>query len=431
MKRVFGWLLLAALAVAAALLMGDNPATVSLFWPPWRVDLSFNLVVVALVLGFALLYGALRGVALLRDLPRRARRWRALQHERATVGLVLQALSHQLAGRFVRAHKAAREAIERLRHPDAPQPPWYGTLWVLAHLAAAESAHALGQRAQRDAWLRAALEPGRLDGAAEAREGALLRAAEWALEAGDASSAAEALAALPQGAARRIQAVRLRLRLAQLRRDTQAALDMARLLAKHRALSAPAAQTLLRGLWRDAVRAAGDAEALLAVWRGLQGEERHDPRRALAVLRRAETLGLAAAASADTQAGMPPLPRVVDEAIRVAWAGYDQLNDDERLEFAERLEAWLVRLQSPWMARLEEAQQRVPNDAALQYLAGQACRARGLWGKAQTLLQQAARALPPGRLRRRAWVALAELAQQRGDEPAVLQAWQQAARADL
>lgn len=425
MKRVFGWLLLAALAVAAALLMGDNPAMVSLFWPPWRVDLSFNLVVVALVAGFALLYGALRGVAVLRDLPRRARRWRALQHERATVGLVLQAQAHQLAGRFVRAQAAAREAIERLRQPQAPVPPFQGELWMLAHLVAAESAHALGQRARRDAWLRAGLAAPQPAAAPEAREGLLLRAAEWALEAGDAAAAVATLAELPQGAARRIQAVRLRLRLAQLRRDTQAALEMARLLAKHRALSDEAAQTLLRGLWRQAVREAVDAEALLAVWRGLQGPERHDPRRALAVLQRAELLGLPTAAAEGAA-----LPRVVDEAIRVAWAGYETLAEEERQELALRLEAWLPRLDAGWLARLEEAQRRAPQEPTLQYLCGQAFRARALWGKAQALLQQAARSLPPGRLQRRTWVALAELAQQRGDEAAAVHAWQQAARAE-
>lgn len=426
MKGIFGWLWWASVAVAAALLMGDNPAIVTLFWPPWRVDLSFNLVVLALVAGFVLTYAAWRGVALLRELPQRARRWRALQHERATVGLVLQAQSHWLAGRYVRAQTAAREAIERLRQPQAPPPPWSGTLWVLAHLVAAESAHVLGQRAQRDAWLQAALHPPHGDAAPEAREGVGLRAAEWALEAGDVAAAAQALAELPQGAARRIRAVRLRLRLAQLRRDTQGALEVARLLAKHRALSPEAAQTLLRGLWRDAVREAADAQALLAMWRGLQGAERHDPRRALAVLQRAEALGLASD-------GGVALPRVVDEAMRVAWSGYDQLSEDERQELVLRLEGWLARPADDggWLGRLEQAQRRAPNDAALQYLCGQAFRARGLWGKAQTLLQQAARALPAGRLRRRAWVALAELAERRGDAAAALQAWQEAARTDL
>ena len=68
MKSVFWFLFIAALAVALALLVGDNHATVTLFWHPYRIDLSFNLVLFALVGGFVLLYLALRGLALLRSL---------------------------------------------------------------------------------------------------------------------------------------------------------------------------------------------------------------------------------------------------------------------------------------------------------------------------------------------------------------------------
>ena len=45
---------LAALAVALALLVGHNNATLTLFWPPYRFDVSFNFVVFCLIAGFAL-----------------------------------------------------------------------------------------------------------------------------------------------------------------------------------------------------------------------------------------------------------------------------------------------------------------------------------------------------------------------------------------
>ncbi|MCX7663098.1 MAG: heme biosynthesis protein HemY [Tepidimonas fonticaldi] len=422
MKGVFGLLFVAALAVVAALLMGDNPATVSLFWPPWRVDVSLNLVLIVAVAGFVFGYAALRGIALLRELPRRASRWRALQQERATVGLLLQAWGHQLGGRFVRAQGAAREAIARLQAADRDTVPYADALWVLAHLTAAESAQQLGQREQRDAWLAAATDATRARGAPEAREGALLRAAEWAIEARDPAEAARWLAELPQGAARRIQAVRLRLRLAQLRHDSRAALDMARLLAKHRAFSPEAVRTVLRGLWIEALRDARDEESLSAVWRSLQGDERRDPSRALALLAHVDRL--AAEGLLDATG---PVPRAVDEAIRTAWAGYDTLTGADRLRAVALVEPWLTRLDAAWLPRLEEAQQRNPSDAGLQYLAGQAYRTRGLWGKAQTLLQQAVRGLDDRDLRRRCWCALAELAEQRGDEAAASHAWRQAA----
>mgnify|MGYP006162149615 CR=1 FL=1 len=45
------WLLaLFGVAVAAALFAGNNQGTVTLYWPPYRIDLSLNLVVLLLVM---------------------------------------------------------------------------------------------------------------------------------------------------------------------------------------------------------------------------------------------------------------------------------------------------------------------------------------------------------------------------------------------
>ena len=54
---------------------------------------------------------------------------------------------------------------------------------------------------------------------------------------------------------------------------------------------------------------------------------------------------------------------------------------------------------------------------------------RGLWGRAQVLLAQAARSLGDEGLRRHAWRALAEMAEQRGDTVAAAEAWKRAATA--
>ena len=54
--RIVFWLVgLFAVAAALALLMGQNSATVTLFWAPYRVDMSFNLVIAAVLLLFLLL----------------------------------------------------------------------------------------------------------------------------------------------------------------------------------------------------------------------------------------------------------------------------------------------------------------------------------------------------------------------------------------
>src|SRR3989344_1580395 len=58
------WLLaLFGVAVAAALFAGNNQGTVTLYWPPYRIDLSLNLVVLLLVGGVVTAYAALRALA--------------------------------------------------------------------------------------------------------------------------------------------------------------------------------------------------------------------------------------------------------------------------------------------------------------------------------------------------------------------------------
>ena len=44
MRAALWFLALFGVAVAIALFAGNNQGTVTLFWPPWRVDLSLNLV---------------------------------------------------------------------------------------------------------------------------------------------------------------------------------------------------------------------------------------------------------------------------------------------------------------------------------------------------------------------------------------------------
>lgn len=428
MRSVFWFLFLAALAVALAMLVGDNQATVSVFWPPYRVDLSFNLVLFTAVGGFVLLYLALRGMALLRNLPQQAHRWRAAQLERAVYAQMLDALAYQLSGRFVRARSAAQQSIDLMRQLAPNALMHRAQLEVLAHLMAAEAAHALGDADRRDAYLKTAVaEPVSAD-AVPAREGALLRAAAWALKRRDAEEAERWLAELPQGVGRRIQAVRLKLKLSQLRRDTQGAIDMVRLLTKHRAYSREAADSVLRGLLLDALRDAHDHQQLHRYWQGLDATERLNPDLALAWLERWQGLasqGLARALSDDTIPSAQQ--RAVLEALRQVWSHYESLSDTRRRRLVLWLEAALPALGADWLAQVEQAQRARPSEPGLQYLAGQAFMQRQLWGKAAFLLEQAAKSVSDADMRRRTWRSLAHLAEERGDTAAAQAAWKQAA----
>ncbi|MGP1630075.1 MAG: heme biosynthesis HemY N-terminal domain-containing protein, partial [Giesbergeria sp.] len=194
------WLLaLFAVAVASALFAGNNQGTITVFWPPWRLDLSLNLVLLALALAFTTLYAALRGFAALVALPRQAQRWRLQQKERAMHGAMLDALAQLMSGRFLRSRKAAEAALEQeasLRSANAKLPQ-AESLRVLAHLVAADASHALQDRSARERHLEQALQPSATSPAPLAqdlREGTQMRAARWALDDREPQQALEGLA---------------------------------------------------------------------------------------------------------------------------------------------------------------------------------------------------------------------------------------------
>jgi HemY protein len=426
MRSVFWLLGLAAVAVALALLMGHNAATVTLFWPPYRFDVSFNFIVFCLLAGFVLVHLALRAIALLRDLPVQARRWRSQQVERAAVGAVLDALSHQLAGRFVRAQSAGLQALEQLNGLPAAQWARRPQLQLLAHLLVAEAAQSLQNRRGRDEHLQAALHPKLAKAVPEAYEGALLRAVHWAVEDRDADGARSRLAELPQGAARRTQALRLKLRAARLGGATADALEVARLLAKHRAFSPEASRSIVRSLALDALRDARDLAQLRTVRARLDAAERAMPELVLAAAQRANQL----MALTDGASERSDTAALVREWLEPLWSGLEGLDAGQQRQLVEALEPGLPQLDAAWLARLEQAQRQMPGNAFLQYLTGQACMQRQLWGKAAQLLGQASQTLRDPALLRRTWCSLARLAEERGDEAAAQAAWKRAALLD-
>jgi HemY protein len=422
------WLLtLFAVAVAVALFAGNNQGTLTVFWPPYRVDLSLNLVLLLLVASFVALYVALRALAALFEMPRQARRWRAQQRERATHAALLDALGHLMAGRFIRSRKAALAALAREKALGAAGEPLGHAvqLRALAHLVVAESAQSLQDKSGRDEHLRLALAEtaGHATPAAqEIREGTQLRAARWALDERDVKGSLAWLEALPQGAQRRTLALRIRLKAARLARQTPVALETARLLAKHRAFSPAAAQSLVRGLISDLIQDAHDVAQLQRVWNGLEAVERQMPEVAIQAARHLLDLG------GEITLARTWLMPVWEHALQEPGT----LSELQRVRLVRALDAGTASDDSAadrdWLARIELAQQRYPRDASLQYLGGMACMKRQLWGKAQQLLTQATTGLQDAGLRASAWRALAELAEQRNDAPAAAQAWKRAAQ---
>ena len=425
------WLItLFALAAAAAWLAGHNQGTVTLFLSPYRIDLSLNLVL--LVLGLVVLVIVLSQQALsaLLSLPQQAHRWRLQQKERAAHAAMLDAISQFMAGRFLRARKAAQNTLDKeaLLSEAGLELDHAVALRSLAHLMAAESAHALQDRDVRQTHFQAALAAAKQAPSVESRtlnDGIQLRAARWLLDDRNAPASLALLQTLPSATARRMVAMRLQLKAARLAGQPAQALDTAVLLAKHRAFTPAAADSLVRSLILTWLSHTHDADSVQRLWLKLSPKQRAMPDMVAEAALRFLSLG---GAGSTARTWLQPLWEPLQSNKSSLWTS------DQLARMVQALDAsWAdapVSEARTWLARVEAAQQAQPQDPRWQFLAGMLFLRHQLWGKAQGFLSQSVKGLQTPALKRQAWRALAELAEQRQDFPAATAAWKQAAKVD-
>ena len=130
--RWVSWILgLFACAVAFALALRFNTGYALLVWPPYRVELSLNLVLLLLIAGFTVAYLLLRFTFGAIGLPAKVREFRERRRRENARGMMLAALQAFFEGRYGRAEKAAASAIES---GDSP---------ALGAVLAARAAHEL------------------------------------------------------------------------------------------------------------------------------------------------------------------------------------------------------------------------------------------------------------------------------------------------
>jgi HemY protein len=186
----------------------------------------------------------------------------------------------------------------------------------------------------------------------------------------------------------------------------------------------------------DLIASAHDPQQLQEVWQSLHADERAMPELALRAAQRLMALG-----GDGAQARLwlrVPLTAMLDQP--------GALDARQRARLILTLERSLdgvseQAIDLAWLSRIEAAQTAHPGNATLQCLVGMVCLRRGLWGKARSLLTQAAHALDidaannsPANptipeiaaLRRSTWRALATLADRDHDANAAAAAWRQA-----
>lgn len=389
MSRLIAILLVLSAAVGLALLVHFNEGNVAILWPPYRVDLSINLLAVVLLACFLLGYALILALVNALSLPQRVRDFRHRRLRNAAVRGLRDGLIALYEGRFGRA--------ERVLKPALADTELAGT----ASLVAAKAAQRLNDRERVEQWIeRAEAEPGLL-------QAVLLSRAEIAVDEREPARALESVERLHAGGARHIQALRVALRAHEQAGQWQEVLQVVRQLDKREAIHPSVARTLKGRALRELFLAAGDHP------------ERLD----------------------ELTRSMSPAERTFEEVLEVAAPILAQAGRAERAGamllsvLAERFEPRLISTYAglaaiPARERLREVEalrERYGEHPVISLALGRLCAAVGLWGKAEEFLQRA-RAQAPGR---ETIVSLARLLEHlgRGDEAADL--WREAALIDL
>ena len=162
---------------------------------------------------------------------------------------------------------------------------------------------------------------------------------------------------------------------------------------------------------------AHDPAQLEQAWRALDDSERAMPELVVHAAARLMVL------NGDASLARSWLLLVWEQAMQST----STLGDSLRIKLIGALEPGLDSLDAAWLARIETAQTARPRDANVQYLAGMAALSRQLWGKARQWLSLSVLGLQDAGLHRKAWLALAVLAEQRDDASASAEAYKQAA----
>src|SRR5262249_47537256 len=110
-RILFWFLLVAAIAVAAALAAKLTHGYALLVAPPYRIELSLNLLVILVLGSFFLLYLLSQLMLRTMEVPARVRAWRAQQKRESARTKQDAAILALLEGRYGKAQQVAQEAL--------------------------------------------------------------------------------------------------------------------------------------------------------------------------------------------------------------------------------------------------------------------------------------------------------------------------------
>lgn len=350
MRVLFWFLLLAGAAVAVALVAKLTTGYALFVAPPYRVEVSLNLLLVLLVGGFVVGYLLLRIVRRGLGLPAEVRAFRRRQQRERTRAKQDAALVALLEGRYGRAQQYAEEALAI---------PFSSGLAAL-----------IGARAAIDARDFAAAEPLLARPDVEVQSLAvprLMLEAEMKLERSEPLAALEVLQALRKEAGSHAAALRLELRALQGAGRYADIPPLVEQLVKRKAYGAMEGEFVRAAAHAQELAArVHDAAGLRAYWAKLSDAEKRMPRIARAAARSFMALG------GDREAA-----ELLAASLEHEW------NSDLVRLYGECLPA-------DTLPQLEQAERWLPShseDATLLHALGVLCERAQLWGKAQSYLE--------------------------------------------
>lgn len=373
MKTLFWLAAILLLAVGIALAAYHNNGYVLLIYPPYRIEMSLNLLLTLWVAAFFLLFALIRFAVHTLRLPAYVREFKTERKREKGDRAMQAALIAETEGRPSRAEKFALSAIDFSTSPG------------LAALIAARAAHRLKAYERRDGYL---IEAERL--APDEAVARLMLQAEFLLDERRTSEAISLLRQVAQLDSRNTTAIRLELKAEQQNRNWGRVLTLISELEKRTAIEPLVAQHLkFQAHLEELKRAALNMTSLRAYWDKLSTRDRLDPKIAFVCARSFHTLG-------DDEAALDVITKSLDQQ----WDGelvklYGQVLARDPLKQIERAERWIA-------AR--------GNDAGLFLTLGRLCTRQQLWGKAQHYLE-ASLSIDPSR---EAHAALAKLLEETG-----------------
>lgn len=350
MRVLFWFLLLAAAAVAVALVARVNAGYVLFVAPPYRVEVSLNFFLLALLAGFVGAYVALRVVRRMLDLPTEVRAYRRRQQEERARAKHDAAVVALLEGRYGKARQYAEEALAIPRSSGLS-----ALVGARAAIDTREFAAAESLLARADAQVASLAVP------------RLMLEAEMKLEQGMPAEALGRLQELRREAGAHTAALRLELRALQAAGRYADIPPLVDQLVKRKVYGAQEGEYVRAAAHAEELGARiHDAAGLRAYWTRLSDADQRLPKIARAAARSFLALG------GDREAAeilARSLERQWDSDL-VELYGECRVPDATRqLEQAER-----------WLADHHE-------DATLLYTLGVLCQRQQLWGKAQTYLE--------------------------------------------